>query len=219
MLRWRLTNTSTGQELHRRRHSQGRSKGPMVKVDEVCDGGQNSMSFAALESYERVAGELEDSADCSHQQLEVGAHKMSARTSLKLPREHGAWAMLYVPFAVGALVGSSSSFSPFGLLLLLLSVTFAFIARQSFLEWWRARRRGTSGAASRRMMFIYFGLGGVFGVAVVLFYHRVWLVPVAMFTAMLLAFNAWQAMRHEDRTVMGETIAILGLTLTAPTAY
>ncbi|HJZ66682.1 MAG TPA: hypothetical protein VKF81_00950, partial [Blastocatellia bacterium] len=47
----------------------------------------------------------------------------------------------------------------------------------------------------------------------------VWLVPVAMFTAMLLAFNAWQAMRHEDRTVMGETIAILGLTLTAPTAY
>lgn len=35
----------------------------------------------------------------------------------------------------------------------------------------------------------------------------------------MLAFNTWQAVRREDRSVIGETVAILGLTLTAPAAY
>ncbi|PYT04681.1 MAG: hypothetical protein DMF60_14555 [Acidobacteria bacterium] len=68
-------------------------------------------------------------------------------------------------------------------------------------------------------MLVYVSLGGIFGAPVVFFYHRLWLVPIAMLSALLLAFNSWQAVRHEDRTLIGETIAILGLTLTAPTAY
>ena len=144
---------------------------------------------------------------------------MKVRTSLRLPKEHGAWAMLYVPFTVGALVGSNSWVSPVALLLLLLSATFAFVARESLLEWRRASSRGDLRIAAQRMMLVYFGLSGLFGGAVVLFYHRVWLVPVAILAAVLLAFNSWQALRHEDRTVVVETVAILGLTLTAPTAY
>ena len=127
--------------------------------------------------------------------------------------------MLYVPFTVGALVGSRSSFSPLQVCLLLMSVTFAFIARQSFLEWRIARSRGNPGAPARLMMLVYVSLAVAIGAPVVFFYHRVWLVPVAILTAVLLAFNASQAVRHKDRSVIGETIAILGLTMTAPTAY
>jgi YwiC-like protein len=127
--------------------------------------------------------------------------------------------MLYVPFTVGTLVGSTSSFSPLQICLLLMSVTFAFIARQSFLEWWISRSRGTRGAPARLMMLVYVSLALLIGAPVVFFYHRVWLVPVAILTALLLTFNGSQAVRHKDRTVIGETIAILGLTMTAPTAY
>ena len=127
--------------------------------------------------------------------------------------------MLYVPFTLGALVGSRSSFSPLQLLLLLFSVTFAFIARQSTLDWWLARSRGTAGVEARRMMLVYVILAGVFGAPVVFFYHRLWLVPVAILTALLLAFNSWQGVRRKDRTIIGEAIAILGLTLTASSAY
>src|SRR5262245_2530542 len=144
---------------------------------------------------------------------------MKLRTMLRLPKEHGAWAMLYVPFLVGALAGSSSSSSPFQLLLLLLSATFVFIARQSFVEWRIALSRGLPGAAARRTLLVYAGLGGALGVPLVFLYQRVWLVPAVIFSTALLALNSWQAVRREDRTIIGEMIAIVGLTLTAPAAY
>jgi hypothetical protein len=144
---------------------------------------------------------------------------MKLRTSLRLPKEHGAWAMLYVPFTAGALAGSRSSFSPLQLCLLLMAVTLVFIARQSFLEWSMACSRGTTGVAARRMMLVYVTLAGLVGAPLVLLYHRVLLISVAILAALLLSFNGWQAVRHKDRNVIGETIAILGLTLTAPTAY
>lgn len=144
---------------------------------------------------------------------------MLKRADLKLPKEHGAWAMLYVPFAIGALVGASSSSSPAPLFLLFLSTTFIFVSRESLLEWCRARVRGKPAPPSLRMLVIYLGAGGLSGAPLLLIYHRFWLALFAILTAFLLAFNTWQAVRREDRTVIGETIAILGLTLAAPSAY
>jgi len=69
------------------------------------------------------------------------------------------------------------------------------------------------------MMLIYMGLAAGFGAPLILFYQLFWLVPLAVATFGLLFFNAQQAVRREDRTVSGETLAILGLTLTAPAAY
>lgn len=127
--------------------------------------------------------------------------------------------MLYVPFAIGALAGSCSWASATPLLLLFLSVTFIFVARESMLEWWRARGRGKPNRPALRTMLIYVGFGGLFGAPLLFIYQRLWLAPLAVSIALLLAFNTWQAVRHEDRTVIGETVAILGLTLTAPAAY
>jgi hypothetical protein len=135
---------------------------------------------------------------------------------LKLPKEHGAWAMLYVPFAVGALVAWSA---PLRLLLLAVSVTFVFIARESLLIWWRARGRGRQNDEALRFTVSYLALAGVFGAPLLLVYHLYWFIAMGLAALVLLAINARQAVRREDRTIGGEMMAIAGLTLTAPAAF
>lgn len=146
----------------------------------------------------------------------MGVVRTSERSRLRLPREHGAWAMLYVPFAVAALVAWTWSVR---LLLLLVSVTFVFIARESLLAWWRSRNRGREDFQARRFMIGYLLLAALFGMPIVAGYKLYWLVPIAVATAALLVINAQQAVRREDRTISGEIMAIAGLTLTAPAAY
>ena len=141
---------------------------------------------------------------------------MKLRAALKLPKEHGAWAMLYVPLAVGALVAWTPSFR---LLLLFLSVTFVFIARESLLIWWRARSRGQKNAEARRLMLSYLAFALVFGAPLLLVYRLYWFFAMGLAAMVLLAFNAQQAVRREDRTIGGEIMAVAGLTLTAPAAY
>jgi len=141
---------------------------------------------------------------------------MRIRASLRLPKEHGAWAMVYVPFVIGALVAGSFSLR---VALAGLSVTFLFIARESWLSWWRARSRGQTGREPRRMMLVYLGVAATAAAPLVIFYKLFWLVGFGLLTLALLALNAQQALRREDRTIIGETMAILGMTLTAPTAY
>ncbi|HXU35219.1 MAG TPA: YwiC-like family protein [Blastocatellia bacterium] len=141
---------------------------------------------------------------------------MSKRSSLKIPREHGAWAMLYVPLVVGALVALSLSFR---LLLLTLSVTLVFTARGALVALLRSRSRGRTDQHARRLTFAYLGLAALLGAPLVFLSRLYWLVPLSMATAILLTVNARKAVRGEDRTVAGEMVAIAGLTLTAPAAY
>ena len=143
---------------------------------------------------------------------------MRKTIDLKLPREHGAWAMLYLPFAIGALAFPGSWLSVAPLLLFLSSVTFIFVARESLIEWWRARSRGRPCAPARRIMLIYLGLGGLFGAPLLLSYRLVWLAPIAILIALLFGFNTLQVARGKDRAVASETVAIVGLTVTAPAA-
>jgi hypothetical protein len=84
--------------------------------------------------------------------------------------------MLYVPLVVGTLVAATFSWR---LILLGLSVTFLFIARESLLVWWRGRSRGLRLPAARRMMLIDMGLAAASGAPLVLFAKLYWLVPLA----------------------------------------
>jgi len=141
---------------------------------------------------------------------------MSTRNRLKLPKEHGAWAMLYVPFAVGALVAARFHLS---LILLLAAVSFVFVSREPMLDWYRALSRGKPAAESRRMMILYLSLGALFSLALVIGYRMWWMLALGALIVLLLGTNLYQAGRREDRTVLAETTAIFGLTLTAPAAY
>ncbi len=141
---------------------------------------------------------------------------MSKRSQLKLPREHGAWVILYVALAAGALVAWSA---PLRLLFLVPSVTFMFIARESLLSWWRAHSRGKQDRKSLQFALAYLGLAGLFAAPLLLVYHLYWFVTMGFAALTLLAINTRQAVRREDKTIGGEIMAIAGLTLAAPATY
>lgn len=124
--------------------------------------------------------------------------------------------MLYVPFVVGALVAAEINLR---VVLLLLSTSFLFIARESLLVWWRARHRPQPQPEALKTLAIYTLLAGLFGLPLVLVYKLYWLALMGAATAGLLIYNTGLATRREDRTITGEIIAILGMTLTAPAAY
>ncbi|HEY7180438.1 MAG TPA: YwiC-like family protein, partial [Blastocatellia bacterium] len=77
---------------------------------------------------------------------------MSLRSTLKLPKEHGAWAMLYVPFVLGVAVAGRANWP---VLLLLLSTTALFISRESLLVYWRARVRRRDAAEAGSTLLLY----------------------------------------------------------------
>ncbi len=141
---------------------------------------------------------------------------MRLRTTLRLPKEHGAYAMLYVPFLLGVMVAGDFSGRVW---LLLLSVTALFISRESLLVWWRARSRGRKAIGAGRLLAVYLGLTALCGALLLLFWQLFWLVPLALVGGVLLIINGKQAVRLEERTVLGEVLAICGLTLAAPAAY
>jgi hypothetical protein len=141
---------------------------------------------------------------------------MIQRKNFKLPKEHGAWAMLYVPFAVGVIVAGGF---PARAWLVALAVTAVFISRPSMQSWWRARRQEQTDTGSLRALIICLAFAVACGLPLVLIDHLYGLIPLGMAAALLLAINAEQAARREDRTVGNEIIAIAGLTLSAPTAY
>ena len=141
---------------------------------------------------------------------------MIRRSRFRLPREHGAWAMLYVPFVIGWLVAGTSSLR---LLFLALSVTFVFIAREPLLVWWRGQSRSQWDQEAFQVSLVYLLLGALFGVPLLLIYKLSWFIPIGSIGAILLTLNARQAVTRRDRTIGGEMIAIVGLTITAPAAF
>jgi hypothetical protein len=141
---------------------------------------------------------------------------MNLRSALKLPKEHGAWAMLYVPFILGVAVAGSVNWP---VLLLLLSATAVFISRESLLVYWRARARGRDAAEAGRTFLLYLALAAAFGAPLIFANKLFWLIPLGLIGAALLLINGKQATRMEERGTAGEIMAIGGLTMTAPAAY
>lgn len=141
---------------------------------------------------------------------------MSLRSRLKLPKEHGAWAMLYVPFVLGVIVAGRVNWP---VLLLLLSTTAMFISRESLLVWRRARVRGRDNAEAGKMLLLYSALTTAFGAPLILPFKLFWLIPLGLMGAALLLINSEQATQLEERALSSEVMAIGGLTLTAPAAY
>src|SRR5262249_50599517 len=111
---------------------------------------------------------------------------MSIRSTMKLPKEHGAWAMLYIPFALGVAVGGRYSLAA---LLLLISTSALFISRESLLIWRRARARGKEAKEASRLLVIYLALAAIFGFPLIFIYHLVWLAPLGAAGLALLLFN------------------------------
>ena len=141
---------------------------------------------------------------------------MSFRSQLKLPREHGAWAMLYVPFVLGVMVVGRINGA---VCLLLLATTALFISRESLLVWWRARARGRQAGGAGKLLLIYLALAAAAGLPLIFVWRLIWLVPMGVVGIALLLINGQQAAKLEERSSGNEVLAICGLTLTAPASY
>ena len=118
-------------------------------------------------------------------------------SKINLPREHGAWGILLIPFATA--VGIAGIFNV-PVALLLASVLSFYLARTSFLK------------GDYRWMIGLLAVSVVAAVPVVVVWHRWWLV----------AFGAGVtpvALRRTDRGIALQLAAVAGLTLTAPIAW
>jgi hypothetical protein len=114
-----------------------------------------------------------------------------------MPREHGAWGILLVPFATAPGI---SGIWDIPVTLLLVSVLGFFMARVSFLkqQWkWAVVLLATSAAAGAPLLFVW---------------HRWWLLAFGAVAAPL-------AFRKTDRNPVIQLLSMTGLTLTAPAAW
>jgi hypothetical protein len=135
-----------------------------------------------------------------------------------VPKEHGAWAVLLVPLFVGAIAGGGLTL---GFILLLCASLLVFM---SYLPV-RKLARSRSGSPveqlrlhrSRVWASVYLGTG--FVLLAPLIARGYWLLlPIGSAAALLFAANLFLT-RRSPRTVPGDLVAVLGLTLTAPAAY
>ena len=141
---------------------------------------------------------------------------MGIGANLGIPKEHGAWGMLYVPLVAGALVAGAGGWR---FALLTAAVTFLFVGRESVLRLWRARARGRSDRDSLRRVCVYLLLASASGAPLIWVWRLRWMAALGGAALALLAWNAVQVVRREERTMFTEVLGIAGLTLTAPAAH
>ncbi len=136
-----------------------------------------------------------------------------------LPKEHGAWAVLFVPLLVGLGVSRSPNWE--GLLLILAALAF-FIARQPVLTYFRERRfpkEARTQSASALIWAFLFVVLGVLAVLPLVLEGRHLLIPFGVAFSHWFMFHVILVLRRKERSLSGELLGVLGLTLTAPLAY
>ena len=130
-----------------------------------------------------------------------------------IPPEHGAWAMLLVPFLLGTLSAAPSWWS----LLLLITWLTAYLASYFAVRWLKTRRLSHRGARFRTPALAYAGVFAVGGT--VLAAADPWLLlaaaAMAPFEAVAVAF----ALRGDERSWVAGAASATAASLMAPVSY
>jgi hypothetical protein len=136
-----------------------------------------------------------------------------------IPKEHGAWAVLYGSFLVGMGVAGHVTLP---LALLLGGVTFLVLMNGPLTALLRAAGSQKSSAPPRHA----FGWLAVYGagacaslVPLLAVYRMIFLVPFGMTAALFFLLRLFLVRRGDDRSLPGELIGTVGLTLIGPTAH
>jgi hypothetical protein len=139
-----------------------------------------------------------------------------AKGGWRIPKEHGVWAMLYVPLLLGAATAGVWSVR---MVWLAVAATASLLAREAALAWWRARLWGRTPDNAFRVLVVYSASALAAGAGLML-PHKLWgLALLGAAAGTLAAWHARQAARREERTIATEVLGIAGLTLTAPAAH
>ncbi len=134
-----------------------------------------------------------------------------------IPREHGAWVILYAPLALAFVAARPSSTLP--AILITTAVTGAFLARNALGP--IMRRRNPPGAGFWLGLFSLIFLSGA--VPLILAYKRIDLIPVGLIVCGAFGVHALLAALPSrtrlDRSQAGELLAVAALAMTGPAGY
>lgn len=136
-----------------------------------------------------------------------------------MPREHGTWAMLLVPWIVGAGIGGRFDAAQ---VVLGLGLVLLFLAHNQLLVAVRERRgarsdRALQGTAIRRMLVL--GIPGLVAIAGLIIPGRAGLLLLAPAAAIAAAAAVALVRARRDHAVAGQVLAAATLALSAPAAY
>lgn len=139
----------------------------------------------------------------------------SAVALLTIPRQHGAWSVLLLGYALGVAASGRLGLES---LLLLGALLCAMPARHTAALWWRLPATDQRRGALLRWALAYALVGALALGALLLVYHRWWLLPLGA-VAGLAGLGLTVAERSRwDRTLAGELLGMAGLSVTVPAA-
>jgi len=136
-----------------------------------------------------------------------------------VPKEHGAWAVLYGSLLVG--LGVAGRFT-IPVLLFLLGVSACAFANGPLALLVRAAG-GPGQIARRRQVLLWILVYGAVAVAtlvpLVTVFRMTFLLPFGMGAVFFVVVRAYQLREREDRTLGGALTGMAGITLAAPAAH
>ncbi len=137
-----------------------------------------------------------------------------------IPHEHGAWAMLYAPMLIAVAVLGRFELS---IWLFLIATTAIFLAHEPLTWLVKLNPKRPSSPqifrASKWWLVIYLVIASTSTIPLLLSYQRWYLLPFGVVLTALLSGHIYLASQREERTIGGEILGVISLTLTAPGAY
>jgi hypothetical protein len=136
------------------------------------------------------------------------------RKAAPVPKEHGAWFMLGHCLLIGAFVAGSLTFP---VLLIIVASVLSFMAMQGLKQLARAIRNREHGVVVRlpKAAAGFLAVAVVAGATAVFGWNLYVLLVWGIVSLVITALYAWVLLRRKERSVLGEWLGILGLTLTA----
>lgn len=136
---------------------------------------------------------------------------MSGNSSrIVMPREHGSWFMLLVPFFIGAALTHFSWYQ----VLLLLSVLCAFLAMTPAILWVKSK---TQKDFYHRWFYQYLGLSALFGIG--LLAHYPLLLRIASLILPFFAIQVFFLKIKAERHLLNDLSGIIALNFTLLASY
>lgn len=135
-----------------------------------------------------------------------------------ITKEHGSWAVLFVPMIVGAAFSDTFSWSILLLAFSALGVFMSYVPMQTMLHhWFGSPQEKQRIHAARFWAFIYLGIGAAFILPLLLtgFWNLLFIGSLGILS---FAGNFLLTMTIR-KSILSDLMAVAGLTLNAPSAY
>lgn len=128
-----------------------------------------------------------------------------------LPNQHGAWAMLAVPFVAGVFLAEGPGTGPrWAHLPLFAAWLTGYVAAFHVQQWLRLSRLSRNPRAPRRHVRPALGSAAVCAACgVPLLFGSPWLLLVAVCAAPFVALNTWYAWRNRERALLNGLAAVV----------